>query len=96
MIVTYLIHLYNFPGGNGGGVTPVPIPNTVVKPSCADGTAVFLWESRTLPGFFIFWILLYNVRADLVSALYQFRVTGCKFAERSRGVLHTPSYALHF
>ena len=54
MTVTYLIQLFNFPGGNGGGVTPVPIPNTVVKPSSADGTAVFLWESRTLPGFFIF------------------------------------------
>ena len=26
-------------GGNGGGVTPVPIPNTEVKPSSADGTA---------------------------------------------------------
>src|SRR5262249_8271630 len=26
-------------GGNGGGETPVPIPNTAVKPSCADGTA---------------------------------------------------------
>ena len=40
-----------FPGDYGGGVTPVPIPNTVVKPSCADGTAgVTLWESRSLPG----------------------------------------------
>ena len=27
------------PGDNGGGVTPVPIPNTEVKPSSADGTA---------------------------------------------------------
>ena len=26
-------------GGDGGGETPVPIPNTVVKPSSADGTA---------------------------------------------------------
>ena len=33
------------------GVTPVPIPNTVVKPSCADDTAgVTLWESGSLPG----------------------------------------------
>ena len=40
-----------FPGGHGGGVTPVPIPNTEVKPSCADDTAgVTLWESRSLPG----------------------------------------------
>ena len=27
-----------FPGGCSGGVTPVPIPNTVAKPSSADGT----------------------------------------------------------
>jgi len=26
-------------GGYGGGDTPVPIPNTAVKPSSADGTA---------------------------------------------------------
>jgi hypothetical protein len=39
-----------FPGDNGGGETPVPIPNTAVKPSCADGTAVYPWKSRTLPG----------------------------------------------
>ena len=42
-----------FPGGHRGGETPVPIPNTVVKPSSADGTAwVTVWESRTLPGVF--------------------------------------------
>ena len=41
-----------FPGGNTGEVTPVPIPNTEVKLSRADGTAgATLWESRTLPGF---------------------------------------------
>ena len=28
-------------GGHSGGVTPVPIPNTAVKPSSADGTWVF-------------------------------------------------------
>jgi hypothetical protein len=38
-------------GDDGGGDTHVPIPNTTVKPSSADGT----WsegsrESRTLPG----------------------------------------------
>jgi hypothetical protein len=37
-------------GGYGGGVTPVTISNTEVKPSCADGTAgETLWESRTPP-----------------------------------------------
>ena len=44
--------LFNIPGGLAGGVTPVPIPNTEVKPSKADDTAAARqWESRTLPGF---------------------------------------------
>ena len=39
-------------GGDSGGVTPVPIPNTEVKPASADGTwAVTPWESRTPPDF---------------------------------------------
>src|SRR5262245_45240157 len=43
-----------FPGGDTGGATPVPIPNTVVKPSWADGTALATaWDSRSLPGYFI-------------------------------------------
>ena len=38
-------------GGNGGGETPLPIPNREVKPSSADGTArETVWESRTPPG----------------------------------------------
>ena len=42
----------SFPGGDGGGVPPVPISNTEVKPSSADGTALETrWESRKLPGF---------------------------------------------
>ena len=45
-------HFAIFPGGYTGEVTPVPIPNTEVKLSRADGTAgATLWESRTLPGF---------------------------------------------
>src|SRR3954452_1168152 len=43
----------HFPGGHRRGVTPVPIPNTEVKLSTADGTAwVTVWESRSLPGLF--------------------------------------------
>jgi hypothetical protein len=39
-------------GGDSGGVTPVPIPNTEVKPSSADGTWVETpWESRSPPDF---------------------------------------------
>ena len=39
-------------GGDSGRVTPVPIPNTEVKPSSADGTwAEWPWESRTPPDF---------------------------------------------
>ena len=34
------------------GVTPVPIPNTMVKTQAADGTAwETMWESRWLPEF---------------------------------------------
>ena len=41
----------NFSGGNGEGETPVPIPNTAVKPLSADGTAwATAWESRSPPG----------------------------------------------
>ena len=39
------------PGGYRERATPVPIPNTEVKPLIADGTArATVWESRTLPG----------------------------------------------
>ena len=39
-------------GGYSGGVTPVSIPNTEVKPTSADGTwDVGPWESRTLPDY---------------------------------------------
>lgn len=37
----------NFLGDDDAGVTPLPIPNRVVKPRCANGTASELvWESR--------------------------------------------------
>ena len=37
-------------GGNSEEVTPVPIPNTVVKLFSADGTAwEAAWESRSPP-----------------------------------------------
>jgi hypothetical protein len=40
-----------FLGGYSREETPVPIPNTEVKLSSADGTAwVTVWESKTLPG----------------------------------------------
>jgi hypothetical protein len=40
----------NFSGNFTGGATPVPIPNTEVKPIEVDGTMVSRpWESRTLP-----------------------------------------------
>ena len=46
------MHLHNkcpF-GGDGGGVPHVPIPNTTVKPSSADGTwTAGSWESRKSP-----------------------------------------------
>ena len=39
-----------FPVAMRFGVTPVPIPNTMVKTEAADGTALeTVWESRWLP-----------------------------------------------
>src|SRR6058998_3174901 len=39
-----------YAGGHRIRVTPVPIPNTEVKPDTADGTAwATVWESRSLP-----------------------------------------------
>ena len=39
------------PGDHSEGATPVPVPNTEVKPLSADGTALeTAWESRTSPG----------------------------------------------
>ena len=44
--------VFNVPGVLAGGATPVPIPNTEVKPSKVDDTAAARqWESRTLPGY---------------------------------------------
>ena len=41
-----------FSGGDAGGVTPVPIPNTEVKSTEADDTwTARSWESRKSPDF---------------------------------------------
>ncbi len=43
-----------FLGGYAERVTPVPIPNTEVKPLWADGTArAAVWESRSPPGIYL-------------------------------------------
>ena len=37
-------------GADGGGGTPVPIPNTAVKPTCAQDTWLeAAWENRQVP-----------------------------------------------
>ena len=48
-------------GGHGRVEIPVPIPNTEVKRSRADGTAVRPRESRSLPAFFIAYSPLFRV-----------------------------------
>ena len=49
-----LITRNHFAGGHRIRVTPVPIPNTEVKPDTADGTArESVWESRSLPALFV-------------------------------------------
>ena len=52
-------HHDEFPGDHGEAETHVPIPNTTVKRFFADGTAACPWESRSLPGFFSPFSLLY-------------------------------------
>ncbi len=48
----FLNKVSKFSGGDGEGETPVPIPNTEVKPFSADGTwGETPWESRSLPDF---------------------------------------------
>jgi cation diffusion facilitator family transporter len=50
---------------DSGGETPVPIPNTAVKPSSADGTSLARgWESRSLPGFFsvVFFLMSHRIK----------------------------------
>ena len=44
----------SFSGGHRRGATPVPIPNTEVKPSTGDGTnGAVRWESSKLPGLIV-------------------------------------------
>ena len=58
---------YLFSGDYSIGETPVPIPNTEVKPYCADGTALETgWESRSLPG-------IIHKTPELISGVLSFR-----------------------
>jgi hypothetical protein len=50
IIPSFLKVVFEILGDHGEGETPVPIPNTEVKPFSADGTAwATVRESRTLP-----------------------------------------------
>ena len=56
-------------GDDGEEATPVPIPNTEVKLFSADGS----WdaspcESRTLPGYFLYWRISSAGRASALQA----------------------------
>ena len=56
-----------YAGGHRIRVTPVPIPNTEVKPDTADGTVwETVWESRSLPALFLEARSLKNDRAFFV------------------------------
>jgi hypothetical protein len=53
-------------GDHSDGVTPVPIPNTVVKPVRADGTALATGrESRSLPGISFLLSALFSASSSL-------------------------------
>ena len=68
------------PGGHRSRVTPVPIPNTEVKPATADGTAAAgLWESRSLPG------VILDTRPRRLPDVSGVRVYGAARAARKLG-----------
>lgn len=54
LLYMFYCMVFRFSGGHSGRETPGPIPNPVVKPSNADGTARgIVWESKTLPEYLI-------------------------------------------
>ena len=56
-----------YAGGHRSRVTPVPIPNTEVKPTTADGTVwATAWESRSLPA------VIPRARGEKSRALFSF------------------------
>src|SRR4026208_2451761 len=62
---------HRFSGDFVGRVTPVPIPNTEVKPAGADGTArETAWESRKSPG-----LIQKPARAFCSRGLFYFCIT---------------------
>ena len=76
-------------GGYRERVTPVPIPNTEVKPLIADGTArVAVWESRTLPGFEISPINLYSRITPLcIRGVFYFSIL-CQLMNNKKKPMH--------
>ena len=69
-------------GGYSVRETPGPIPNPVVKPYHADGTARGIWwESRTLPDF------IYCLWFSACMAENHKRISGCFWTNGSVGIL---------
>ena len=67
-------------GGYSSEATPVPIPNTVVKLVCADGTAwATVWKSRSPPSptaLFVFYI--YDIESTNVFLSMSYGVFLCR------------------
>ena len=76
-------------GGHSRVEIPVPIPNTEVKRSRADGTAVRPRESRSLPAFFIAFSPLVRVVFLFVS-LRLYMNWGCCTKNLQRKGVHSP------
>ncbi len=79
-------------GDDGGGDTPLPIPNREVKPARADGTARGTsWESRSSPILFIsfFWVDLLPPgvgRAILPVCRVSYRATWTGYSSRHTSI----------
>jgi DNA-binding transcriptional ArsR family regulator len=85
--------VYRFPGDFSGGATPDPIPNSVVKPTRADGTnAARHWESRSLPGFFL---LKYNLKTASVLFCIGFLSSYARASELTLGSIPQTSAQWH-
>src|SRR5262249_4498552 len=82
----------HFAGGHRSRVTPVPIPNTEVKPATADGTArETVWESRSLPALFV------KAKSPIVerqSGLLFFGIQNSELADRFVSLLLLPTSQL--
>lgn len=79
------IQLNLFSGGHRRGETPVPIPNTEVKPSTGDGTSrAVCWESSKLPDYLLV-AAVPRIGAGQAAGIFDAAVPVSHFVDGDRG-----------